>query len=341
MAVSGGGDSLALMHLLADWAQGAAACAARGADRRSWPARGFGGGSRARRRLRPERRALPAHILTRKARAPKSDIEAAAREARYGLMGAWLKQHGIATLYVGHTLDDQAETFLLRLARGSGLDGLSAMRRVGAFSAAWLRGLESGAAAAGHRPRSDLRAYLKERAPGLAGRSHEQRSRALPAAASARLMPALEAAGLSPARIADAAAHLARAREALELATEAVLARGGAARRQPHVAGRQGLGWRAPREVGLRALAALLMAVSGEAYRPRFEALERLFDSIAAGKLGGGATLHGCRDCPGAPRRPRLFGPETLILARESSRKAAKGLNRSGRAALRKHHETS
>ena len=62
----------------------------------------------------------------------------------------------------------------------------------------------------------------------------------------------------------------------------------------------------APREVGLRTLAALLMGVSGEPYRPRFDALERLFDRIAAGKLGGGATLHGCRVFP-APRASQAF----------------------------------
>src|SRR6185312_3477006 len=59
---------------------------------------------------------------------PRAGIEAAAREARYRLMGEWLSKKKIGALFVGHTEDDQAETFLLRLARGSGLDGLSAMQ---------------------------------------------------------------------------------------------------------------------------------------------------------------------------------------------------------------------
>jgi tRNA(Ile)-lysidine synthase len=79
----------------------------------------------------------------------------------------------------------------------------------------------------------------------------------------------------------------------------------------------------APREVGLRALAGLLMAVSGAAYRPRFEALERLYDSIAEGKFGRGATLHGCRLFP-APRAAQTFGSQTLVFMKESSRKAEK-----------------
>ena len=136
------------------------------------------------------------------------------------------------------------------------------------------------------------------------------------------LLPALEEAGLSAGRIAGAARHLARAREALELATEAVLAR--VARPDgKHVAVDAGALSAAPREIGLRALAALLMAVSGEAYRPRFEALERLFDRLIQGSLGKGATLHGCRLYP-APRLAQIFGPKTLVLAKESSRTAPK-----------------
>ena len=140
VALSGGGDSLGLMHLLADWAKtrGVGPPVALIVDH----ALRKSSGAEAKRAQAFARKAgLVAHILTRKGAAPKSGIEAAARDARYGLMGAWLKQHGIANLYVGHTLDDQAETFLLRLGRGSGLDGLSAMRALAPFPIPGFDGL--------------------------------------------------------------------------------------------------------------------------------------------------------------------------------------------------------
>jgi tRNA(Ile)-lysidine synthase len=319
VALSGGGDSLALMHLLADWAKarGLAPPAALVVDHGLRP----GSAAEARRAAAFARKAgLAAHILTRKGAAPKSGIESQARDARYGLMGAWLRKRGLSTLYVGHTLDDQAETFLLRLGRGSGLDGLSAMRVLAPFPHAEFSGLTLVRPLLGFS-RAALRAHLKDlRQAWLEDPMNSEmrfaRSRIR------GLMPALEAAGLSPARIADAAAHLARARAALELATEAVLARAAKVEEGRVLLDAEAL-TAAPREVGLRALAALLMAVSEETYRPRFEALERLFDRLAAGELGGGATLHGCRLFP-APRALQIFGRKTLILAREGSRRAAK-----------------
>ena len=321
VAVSGGGDSLALMHLLAGWAKAAkrvapvVLCVDHGLRSTSAKeAKQVAAWAKA--------AGLQACILTVKGLRPKSDIEAAAREARYGLMGAWMAAQKLAALYVGHTQDDQAETFLLRLARGSGLDGLAAMRPLAAFP---LSGFEGRLVV---RPllgvsRQDLRNYLKARDQDWL--EDPMNSQARFARTKIRqLSAALQKADLTSARIADAAAHLARAREALEQVTDAVLARackeaGGMILLDPLALAA------APREIGLRGLAKLLMGVSGQSYRPRFDALERLFDKIAGGGLGHdatlGATLHGCR-IGAAPRRHQAFGPQTLVLARESSRKS-------------------
>ena len=316
VALSGGGDSLCLMHLLADWAAKRKLPAPvvltvdhalrPGSDRHAKQAVALA-----------RKRGLKAQLLTRKGRAPKGDIEAEARDARYTLMGDWLAKNKIAALYVGHSRDDQAETFLLRLARGSGLDGLCAMREtapwpiVGFAKLTVVRPMLS-------LTRADLRSALKARGHVWA----EDPMNADPRFARARirkLLPALEEAGLTAARIASAAAHLARARAALELASDAVLA-GVAAAEKGRVFVDAAALVAAPREIGLRVLARLLMGVSGRAYRPRFEALERLYDAIMAGKPA--ATLHGCA-LAAAPRRLQRFGPKTLILVRESSRKKA------------------
>lgn len=58
---------------------------------------------------------------------PGKGIQEAARDARYGLLSDWCRRNGCTDLLVGHTENDQAETFLLRMNRGSGVDGLAAM----------------------------------------------------------------------------------------------------------------------------------------------------------------------------------------------------------------------
>jgi tRNA(Ile)-lysidine synthase len=320
VAVSGGGDSLALMHLLAHWARDQDAppplvlCVDHGLRPES--------GKDARAVARWARAAgLKSRILTVTGKKPKSNIEAWARTVRYSLMGRALARHGLKTLYLAHHQDDQAETFLLRLGRGSGLDGLSAMRKLSAFPLPEFSGL-SLARPLLDTPRAALRDYLKARKQDW----QEDPMNGEPRFARSRiraLLPALAEAGLSARRICNAAAHLARAREALELATAAVLVRVCARRQDLLLVDSEALA-AAPREIGLRALAALLKTVSGANYRPRFDSLERLFDQLAGAESWGSATLHGCRIGP-ARVRDRLFGPNTLVITKESSRRPARG----------------
>ncbi len=73
---------------------------------------------------------LPCHIFQWTDEKPTSGIEAAARDARYKFMTDFCHENDISTILVAHQADDQIETFLMNLARGSGLNGLSAMRRI-------------------------------------------------------------------------------------------------------------------------------------------------------------------------------------------------------------------
>ena len=57
-----------------------------------------------------------------------SNIEAKAREARYELLIDYAKEHNISVIVTAHHQDDQIETFFMRLLRGSGIDGLAAMK---------------------------------------------------------------------------------------------------------------------------------------------------------------------------------------------------------------------
>jgi len=314
VAVSGGGDSVALMHLLADWARARKLAA----PKILTVDHGLAAGSRKRAsdvKAQARKLGLDCEVLSWKTSKPKSDIEARAREARYRLMGEWCRANGVAFLYVAHSQDDQAETFLLRLARGSGLDGLSAMRDIAPFP------LESFSGLSLVRPllstaRDDLRRFLQARAIEW----HEDPMNADPRFARVRfrvIRSELEKAGLTAARIAAAARHLARAREVLErdttLLLDTIVRRDGARLLidGPALAS-------APRELGLRALAELLKQTGGQTYRPRFEQLETLFDSLSSGRFAA-RTLHGCR-LGAAPKRLAIFGSGTLLLEKEPGR---------------------
>jgi tRNA(Ile)-lysidine synthase len=304
VALSGGADSLALTVLLSDWAvaQGGSVVALT-VDHRLRP-----GSTAEARRVAGLCRGLGLehHLLTWRGPKPESNLQAAARRARYGLLAGWCARHGVLHLAAAHHRDDQAETLLLRLERGSGLDGLAAM--AGLRELAGLRLLRPLLAV----PKARLEATLRARGLGWI----EDPSNENLLFARIRLRGLLEGqGGASSARLALAAGHLGRARSALERATSALSAR--CVTVDP-----AGFAWLTPGplleaepEIALRALSRVLMVVGGADYAPRFERLERLYRRLSpritpgsepgAGLgLGRGATLGGCRILP---RRGRIL----------------------------------
>lgn len=320
VAVSGGGDSLALLLLIEEWARKGSRPAPvvltvdHGLKRHSRD-------DALELASRVRARGLEAHVISWRGRKPVANIESAARDARYRLMGNWCRANRIPCLFVAHTIEDQAETFVLRLSRGSGVDGLAAMAVVSAFPLPGFEGLRVARPLLGVS-RSGLRSFLKARGEAWL----EDEMNRDPRFARARLRaawPTLEKLGLSATRVAAAARHLARARVALEQDVDEFLARASQKTGEYALADAVQLS-DAPEEIGLRSLARLLMEVSGRRQRPRFERLESLFAALRSGTLGGGRTLHGCR-IGRAPKKHALFGPETLLFSREIKRLPSAG----------------
>lgn len=286
VGVSGGADSMALALLAQGWVE------ARGGTLIALTVdHGLRPESAAEARLVGvwlKAHGLPHRVLRWRGAKPARGVPAAARQGRYALLGEFCRRRGILHLLLAHHLDDQAETLLLRLGRGSGVDGLAAMAPVSERP--------------GHRVLRPFlsvgRARLEATLRRLGQDWVTDPSNADPTYARARLRslaPVLAGEGLTAARLAATSARLTRARAALEEATAALLARHCA----PHPAGFFVLDPEAfaaaPEEIALRALARVLMATSGAPYPPRLERLERLFASLRPGAPGRRRTLLGCR----------------------------------------------
>jgi tRNA(Ile)-lysidine synthase len=74
----------------------------------------------------------------------KGNVQAEARDARYAALGAWAARSGLQAIATAHHIDDQAETLLMRLGRGSGVAGLAGVREcrpLDGFDASLIRPL--------------------------------------------------------------------------------------------------------------------------------------------------------------------------------------------------------
>ncbi len=279
-AISGGPDSLALGLLADGWArrQGGAVVGLI-VDHGLRPesaseARQTGAWLTARR--------IPWQILTWSGAKPTAGIQAAARTARYRLLGDWCRAAGVLHLLSAHHLDDQAETVALRQARASGPDGLAGMAAVREL--AGLRLLRPLLTV----PKSALLAYLR----ALGQPWLDDPSNRAPGFARTRLRGA---AGLDVAQLACLAAGQGTARAARERQLAAWLAQHARIFPAGFVLMAPAALAAAPVERARRALQQTLLAVGGRPYPPRQARLARLLDELRADQRLTGRTLGGCR----------------------------------------------
>lgn len=267
LAVSGGSDSMALMHVVALWRRRVAVppihvvtidhgLRSEAADEARFVER------------EARARGLCVSVRRWQGEKPMTRLLEAAREARYRLLEAEAVRVGADSVVTAHTLDDQAETVLMRLCRGSGLAGLAGMvpaRRRGAVVLA--------------RPflsvsRADLRATLAAaHVPFIEDPTNEDERFLRPRLRS--LLTQLAAEGLDQWRLADVARKLGRANQAIDVIVERILAA-----RDPSGALDRSAFAAEPVEIRLRLLARLIREAGDRPHAPGDAELEALDAAI-------------------------------------------------------------
>jgi len=312
LAVSGGADSLSLLVLFSEWRQRSGWSGVAEVLTVDHGLRPESAGEASFVSNRAETYGLPCAILRWQGEKPSRNIQEDARRARYRLIAAHMARSGAEALVLGHHLHDQAETFLDRLTRGSGLTGLGAMapdEQDGPEGLRLLRPLLS-------IPRERLAASLEDR--GLSWCTDPSNSDPkYKRSRLRRVLPLLEAEGLSAERIAETARQIKRAREALD----AIVRQTAETRIENHPAGPLRLPGGVYRglaeELRLRLLTFMIWRITGDRPRLRLRKLENLDRELMSGSScrhslagalfeTGGSWLWGWKEAGRAP-------PETLV----------------------------
>jgi tRNA(Ile)-lysidine synthase len=219
----------------------------------------------------------------------KGNLQDAARRGRRTLIAGWARGAGVQAVALGHTRDDVAETFLMRLARGAGVDGLAAMSpqwTEGGIT--WLRPLLT-------MGRAELRSYLTAQGAQWVEDPSNDNPR-FDRVRVRKAMQGLGGLGLTTERLAEVAGHLGQARQALERATNAaagcLTVQGNAV-----LIDLARLAAEEP-EVQRRLILRVIAFIGPQGYGPRGAALQSLLARVLSGKP---AMLAGCRFQPGKP----------------------------------------
>lgn len=271
-AVSGGPDSTALMLLLSRW-QGRPKTVVVTVDHGLRPEAAEEATLVAR---NAARLGLPARTVRPGVPYAAGNLQTWARDARYGCLAGAAREAGADTIVTAHHRDDQAETFLLRLARGSGVYGLAAMAPVSHLGDLCLaRPLLS-------LPRQAL-ADLVEREGLEVVRDPSNADPRFDRVAMRGLMPGLAERGLTAERLAGTAQRLARAADAIDGVVSSLIAKNVVVEACGTIATSGAALMISHDEIALRALARLISAAGGALYTPRLDRLEAVLEAIRAG----------------------------------------------------------
>ncbi|WP_209505528.1 MULTISPECIES: tRNA lysidine(34) synthetase TilS [unclassified Ruegeria] len=285
IAVSGGGDSVALMQLLHQVAQDEAITLFVTTVDHG---------------LRPES-AREAETVSRQAAAlgmshdtlrwsgwdGTGNLQDRARQARYDLLSEWAKGRGIDAIALGHTADDQAETLLMRLGRSSGVTGLSGMSAIRKQQGLTLLRPMLGIT------REQLRTYLTE--TGVAWVDDPSNQDASFDRIKAReALGGLEPLGIDALSLSRVADNLAQAHTALGVCAQES-ARSVAQVDQSDVRVNRAGFAALPLEIRRRVLLGILSWIAGSGYPPRQAAVDRAMDAVANGQP---ASVGGCLIVP-------------------------------------------
>lgn len=203
-----------------------------------------------------------------------SSLMETARDRRYEALAGYCRRQGIQSLFLAHHLDDQAETFLFRLAKGSGLDGLAAMRTAQPYddNLTLFRPLLA-------VPKARLVDLCRaEDIPFVADPTNEDTRFARNRLRAARA--ALEAEGLTPKRLGVTAARIGRARAALDFYARDIFTRALAVQDKDSVHLDFVLVAEQPAEIRLRVLLLAMQDLRPGDYNPRMESVESLAEAI-------------------------------------------------------------
>ncbi|OYX43685.1 MAG: tRNA lysidine(34) synthetase TilS [Rhodobacterales bacterium 32-67-9] len=212
------------------------------------------------------------------------NLQDQARRARYGLIGNWARAKGIGHVVLGHTADDQAETFLMGLARTAGIDGLSGMRNAWTDGGIhWVRPYLS-------TPRQDLRNYLTRKGITWVEDPSNADDRFTRVKAR-KVLKALKPLGIGVEKLTGVVANLSLAQGTLRIAASERAATMARTEAGEVIIDREAFRRTDP-EIRRRILKAVVLWVARGDYAPRADAILRIGLAIDEGR---GATLAGVR----------------------------------------------